>query len=67
MFAQAASQFEPKARFVKINTENEQMLAAQYGIRSIPTLALFRNGKEITRVSGAMDLQNFSRWLQPHL
>ncbi|MBF6057692.1 MULTISPECIES: thioredoxin TrxC [Thiomicrorhabdus] len=67
VFAQAAAQFEPKARFVKINTENEQMLASQYGIRSIPTLAIFQNGKEITRVSGAMDLQNFSRWLQPYL
>ncbi|MBD3776695.1 MAG: thioredoxin TrxC [Thiotrichales bacterium] len=66
-FSQAAAQFEPQARFVKINTEAEQQIAAQFGIRSIPTLAIFKAGQEITRVSGAMDLGNFSRWLQQHL
>ena len=44
-FAKAAEAFEPRARFVKINTENEQQVAAQFGIRSIPTLAIFQNGK----------------------
>ena len=66
-FAQAAAQFEPRARFVKINTENEQQLGAQFNIRSIPTLAIFKGGKEITRVSGAMDLGGFTRWLEQHL
>lgn len=66
-FSQAAAQFEPRARFIKINTEAEQQIAAQFGIRSIPTLAIFKAGQEITRVSGAMDLGNFSRWLQQHL
>lgn len=66
-FAQAAANFEPKARFVKINTENEQQIAAQYGIRSIPTLAVFQSGKELTRMAGAMDYGNFSRWLEQNL
>jgi len=66
-FAQAAAQFEPRARFVKINTENEQQIAAQYNIRSIPTLAVFQAGKEITRMSGAMDLRGFSQWLEQNL
>jgi len=66
-FAQAAAKFEPKARFVKINTENEQQIAAQYGIRSIPTLAIFQSGKELTRMAGAMDYGNFSRWLDQNL
>lgn len=63
-FSQAAAQFEPKARFIKINTEAEQQIAAQFGIRSIPTLAVFRNGQEIERLSGALPSQEFSRWLQ---
>ncbi|WP_373018650.1 thioredoxin TrxC [Thiomicrorhabdus sp.] len=66
-FTQAAANFEPRARFVKINTETEQQIGAQFGIRSIPTLAIFQGGKEITRVSGAMDLGNFSRWLEQYL
>lgn len=66
-FAKAAAAFEPQARFVKINTEVEQQIAGQYGIRSIPTLAIFQGGKEITRLSGAMDFGGFSQWLQQNL
>lgn len=66
-FAQAASNFEPRARFVKINTEAEQQIGAQFGIRSIPTLAVFQSGKELTRMSGAMDYGNFSQWLEQNL
>jgi thioredoxin 2 len=40
--------------FVKVNTEAEQSLGSQWNIRSIPTLAGFKNGKEINRVSGAL-------------
>lgn len=40
--------------FVKVDTESEQMLGAQFNIRSIPTLAGFKNGKEVHRVSGAL-------------
>lgn len=43
-----------KVLFVKIDTESEQMLGAQFNIRSIPTLAGFKNGKEVHRVSGAL-------------
>lgn len=66
-FSQAAAQFEPRARFIKINTENEQQLGAQFNIRSIPTLAIFKAGKEVTRMSGALDLGGFSRWLEQNL
>ncbi len=66
-FAKAAQVFEPKARFVKINTETEQQIGAQFGIRSIPTLAIFQNGQEITRLSGAMDFGGFSQWLNQNL
>ena len=49
-------------RLVKVNTEQEQMLASQFQIRSIPTLAIFKNGKEVKRIAGAMDLQNLLKW-----
>ena len=62
VFAQAASQLEPALRLAKLNTEQEQMLAAQYNIRSIPTLAVFKQGQEIGRMAGAMDLHNLITW-----
>jgi thioredoxin 2 len=58
---------EPHARLVKINTENEQQVAAQFNIRSIPTLAIFKNGQEVTRQSGAMDLGSFVNWVKSAL
>jgi thioredoxin 2 len=61
-FAQAAQQLEPEFRLAKVNTEEEQQLAARFGIRSIPTLALFRNGREVARQAGAMDAGSLMRW-----
>ncbi|SOD20855.1 thioredoxin TrxC [Nitrosomonas ureae] len=61
-FAKAAAPLEPGMRLAKINTEVEQGLAARYQIRSIPTLALFKNGREIARQSGAMGEQDIIRW-----
>jgi thioredoxin 2 len=66
-FAAAARQLEPRLRLAKINTEEQQDLAARFGIRSIPTLALFRAGREIGRQAGAMDSANIVRWAQAHL
>lgn len=61
-FAQAAAQLEPLVRFAKVNTDAEQAIGAQYGIRSIPTLVLFRNGKEVARQAGAMSTADIVRW-----
>jgi thioredoxin 2 len=63
-FADAARQLEPEVRLAKLNTEEEQQLAARFGIRSIPTLILFRKGKEIARQSGAMDAGSLMRWVR---
>jgi thioredoxin 2 len=63
-FAQAAKQLEPEFRLAKVNTEEEQQLAARFGIRSIPTLALFRDGREVARQSGAMDTASLVRWVR---
>ena len=67
VFAQAAQQLEPQVRLIKINSEEEQQLSAQLGIRSIPTLILFKNGQEAARMSGAMDLGNLLAWTRQHL
>ncbi|MCK9366873.1 MAG: thioredoxin TrxC [Metallibacterium scheffleri] len=63
VFEQAAAQFEPRARFAKLDTEANQATAAMLGIRSIPTLIVFRGGRELTRMSGAMSLPQFGQWL----
>ena len=52
-FEKAAGMLEPAARLVKVNTEVAQNLAQRFNIRSIPTMALFRGGREIARQSGA--------------
>lgn len=62
-FAAAAKSLEPRYRFAKVNTEEEPQLAARYAIRSIPTVAVFRHAKEISRQSGAMDPATLMRWL----
>ncbi len=63
VFAEAAGQLEPDMRLVKINSEQEQSLSTQLGIRSIPTLLIFKQGKEIARLSGALDLPNLLAWV----
>ncbi len=61
-YAQAAQELEPHIRVVKLDTEQAQNLAAQFNIRSIPTLALFKGGKEVARQAGAMDARNIVAW-----
>jgi len=63
-FAAAAQQLEPAARLAKVNTEEEQALAARFAIRSIPTLVVFRKGREVARQAGAMDAASIVRWLR---
>ena len=62
-FAQAAAQLEPRVRFAKLNTEDEQELATRFAIRSIPTLALFKGGREVSRQSGALDVARLTHWI----
>jgi thioredoxin 2 len=64
MFEQAASELAGKARFVKVNVDEQQALASRYGIRAIPTLVLFRGGAEVKRHSGALDAGTLARWVQ---
>lgn len=66
-FSAAAGQLEPRVRLGKVNTEEEQALAARFGIRSIPTLVLIRHGREIARQAGAMGIDDIRRWTLAHL
>ena len=67
VFSQVADQFKSQVRFAKVNTEEQPALASQFGIRSIPTLALFKGGREVDRMAGAMDARSLAAWVQRHL
>jgi thioredoxin 2 len=62
-FEATARQMEPKLRFAKLNTQDEPAPAGRFNIRSIPTMIVFRGGKEVARQSGSMDGGTMSRWL----
>lgn len=64
VFEQAASQLLGKCRLAKLDSEANQQLAGQLGIRSIPSLILFKNGREVARQSGALPLQQLTAWLR---
>lgn len=66
-FEQAAAQLEPRVRLAKVDTEAEPGLGGRFGIRSIPTLALFAGGREIARQAGAMGAADIVRWTQAHV
>ncbi|QPD02405.1 MAG: Thioredoxin 2 [Candidatus Nitrospira kreftii] len=63
-FEQAAKALEPLARLSKVNTEDEPTLASRFGITSIPTVIIFRNGREVARQPGALGLQDIVRWVR---
>lgn len=67
VFAEAAARLEPRVRLLKIDTDREQAVAGQLGIRGIPTLILFRNGSEVARTSGVMDLASLVAWVEQAL
>ncbi|HET8731316.1 MAG TPA: thioredoxin TrxC [Moraxellaceae bacterium] len=64
VFQQTAAQLEPGIRFAKIDTEAAPALAQRFGIRSIPTLIVFRGGREVARVSGALPPLQFQQWVR---
>lgn len=65
-FEKAAGEMRVQVRFAKVNTDGAQNLAARMGIRAIPTLIVFKNGKEIERMSGALDARSLQRWVARH-
>jgi thioredoxin 2 len=66
-YEQAAKMLEPQVRLAKVNTEQEQALGARFGIQSIPTMIVFRGGREVARQSGALSAQDIVRWVRTHV
>ncbi len=65
-FEAAAAELEPAMRLVKISTEEAPALAAQLRITSIPTLALFHDGREVARQAGALPARQIVTWARSH-
>ena len=66
-YERAAALLEPRARLAKLDTEAEPEIAGRYGIRGIPTMILYRKGKEVARQSGALDVDAIVSWVQGHV
>ena len=67
VFNKVAEQLAGKALFVKVNTESEQQLAAQFGIRSIPTLKVFKSGKVVGDMAGALPEGQLKQWVSQYI
>ena len=63
-YEQAAARLEPRVRLAKLDTEAQPAIAARFGIRGIPTLIAFKDGLEIARQSGALDLPALVKWVE---
>ncbi|MBP9642007.1 MAG: thioredoxin TrxC [Budvicia sp.] len=63
IFEDVAQERERQFRFVKVDTEAEQELSTRYGIRSIPTIMVFKKGQRIDMLNGAMPKESFNQWL----
>ena len=66
-FEAAAAQLEPALRLAKVDTQAQPTLAQKFAIRSIPTLVLFRQGRELARQAGAMGTADIVRWTRQFL
>ena len=63
-FLKAAEAMEPAVRFAKLDTGAAPEQSAAHGIRSIPTMVLFQNGREVARQSGAMPAGQIVQWVR---
>lgn len=67
VFEQTSKEYLFQTRFAKVNTENENQIGAKFAIRSIPTLIIFKNGREVERVSGALDVNSLKNLVNKHI
>ncbi|CAJ0997015.1 Thioredoxin 2 [Sodalis praecaptivus] len=67
VFDAVAGERRDKVRFIKINTEAEPALSSRFGIRSIPTIMLFKQGQKVDSLHGAMPKAPFEEWLDEGL
>ena len=66
-YEQAAAQIEPRAILAKVDTETNPKLAQRFAIRSIPTLMVFKAGKQVATQAGAMSLPQLTQWIEAQL
>jgi len=66
-FKEAALSMPLQVQFLKVNTEEQQTLGAQYSIQSIPTLIIFKNAKEVERLSGALSIGRLQNWVKQYI
>ena len=66
-FEAAAAQLEPAMRLAKVDTEAQPALGGRFGIRSIPSVVVFQQGRELARQAGAMGAADIVRWARHHL
>jgi thioredoxin 2 len=66
-YEDAAARLAARVRLAKVDTEAEPGIAARFGIRSIPTLIAFRNGREVARQSGALAAPQLQQWIDAHV
>lgn len=66
-FEKAAAGLEPNARFVKLNSDEEQGVAGRLGVRGIPTMIMYQDGREVARQSGAMTAGQITAWVRQHM
>lgn len=67
VFEAAAAELEPRVRLAKVDTEAERDLAARLHIQAIPTLILFKGGREVARRSGALPASELKRWVNQYV
>ena len=67
IYEKVAAELEPDIRFLKVDTEQAQDLAARYNVRAIPTLMLFRKGEVVAQRAGAVDASTLRTWLRPYV
>ena len=62
-----AEKYQGRARVVKMNVDENNQTPQRYGIRGIPTLILFKGGKEEDRIVGAADRETISKVIEKHV
>lgn len=62
-----ATEYQGKIKVVKLNTDDNQNVAIRYGIRSIPTLGIFKNGKVVDAVIGAVPKKHLEDKIKPYI
>lgn len=67
IFENASKLYEKKVKFAKLNVDNNQELAVKFGVMSIPTLIITKNGVEINRSIGSMGLDKLKEFIEKNI